>query len=619
MQLILFEQLFRESNRDEKWESNSPLQLKYVQLLVENNLLSTNEQKLASKNARVKSAPIEQFGLIERKNKLITPKGLQLLKLINDKSYKKRNNFLQIDLIALFFLQNLFFYSKKDKNENIFEIYLEIFKQMGGYLSLEEFKLVPLVKNLEFELFMSELKKIRTKKSTPTKLISLIIQNDHELNSKKEEFIQEYNNSNLEGNYFYTSKGVAGQTTVFKIMEIFETIASCKKLNKNEKNSIKELFIKSSFKVYTGYILPTQQMHITKKNFIQNYKSLFRFVRTTIKNNFATNFFNFIHSCRIKKNLDDYLDLNKRHLLLSDLFEFSSSKVSLSKIFYIILEHPNNMYKKLQEIEIKEDSLDFLLKDSYVLKKLKEYNVSSVEELKRFKYENDKKILKQTIEEKFSKQKITKEILPLFIDRTSQNDNKLQSLVTNSAKIPTIFEYIIALCWYYLDEKNLDIILNAGLSLDSQMLPKSHAVGGNADIYIEYKDHILMLEVTLTQKSNQRRAEMEPVSRHLGNLLLGITNSVKKENSYAIFIAPHLDTNVINDFRAKRSTYWERDNNFIKGMNILPFSVKDIIKLINSQKSYKELKLLFYSLLNSKTSWGSKWYKEEILKSLEKI
>ena len=54
------------------------------------------------------------------------------------------------------------------------------------------------------------------------------------------------------------------------------------------------------------------------------------------------------------------------------------------------------------------------------------------------------------------------------------------------------------------------------------MLPKSHAIGGNSDFEIKYDDHTLMIEVTLTESTNQRRAEMESVSRHLGNILLTI-------------------------------------------------------------------------------------------------
>ena len=86
--------------------------------------------------------------------------------------------------------------------------------------------------------------------------------------------------------------------------------------------------------------------------------------------------------------------------------------------------------------------------------------------------------------------------------------------------------------------------MDAGLSLDSNLLPKSHAVGGNADFVYSYTNHTLMIEVTLTEKTSQRRSEMESVSRHLGNLLLSL-DSKHRQESYCIFIAPYLDRNVL--------------------------------------------------------------------------
>ena len=99
---------------------------------------------------------------------------------------------------------------------------------------------------------------------------------------------------------------------------------------------------------------------------------------------------------------------------------------------------------------------------------------NTTRELKFYKYNQDKIKLERIIQEKFSKENLIKNILPLFKDR---QDSKIKSLVTDSATVPTIYEYVIALPWYYIDNKNIDFILKAGLSLDNDMLPKSHAVG----------------------------------------------------------------------------------------------------------------------------------------------
>ena len=173
------------------------------------------------------------------------------------------------------------------------------------------------------------------------------------------------------------------------------------------------------------------------------------------------------------------------------------------------------------------------------------------------------------------------------------------------------FEYIIAVAWYYIDNKNIDFILKAGLSLDSNMLPKSHAVGGNSDFEINYEDHTLMIEVTLTDNTNQRRAEMESVSRHLGNILLKLDKDIR-EKSYGIFVAPHLDKNILNDFRIRRLSYWENSSSHIKGMDILPIDTNDLINILKSNKTYDMLKSSFYELLAKDNDWGSNWYANEV-------
>ena len=167
------------------------------------------------------------------------------------------------------------------------------------------------------------------------------------------------------------------------------------------------------------------------------------------------------------------------------------------------------------------------------------------------------------------------------------------------------------MAWCYIDDNNIERILEAGLSLDSKLLPKSHAVGGNADFVYIYDNHHLMIEVTLTEKTNQRRAEMESVSRHLGNLLLSLDSKLQAQ-SYGIFIAPYLDKNVLNDFRSRLNCYFENDKTHIKGMQILPLSTDDIIKILESCLNYNALMPKFKQALSSSETWGSKWYQSSV-------
>lgn len=59
-------------------------------------------------------------------------------------------------------------------------------------------------------------------------------------------------------------------------------------------------------------------------------------------------------------------------------------------------------------------------------------------------------------------------------------------MVTDNADIPTIFEYVLGILWYKTSERHGKILDYMKLSLDADLLPKTHAAGGEADIVYEY-------------------------------------------------------------------------------------------------------------------------------------
>ncbi len=302
---------------------------------------------------------------------------------------------------------------------------------------------------------------------------------------------------------------------------------------------------------------------------------------------FGKKFFEFIFTARILANLNDYMDLNKRYLNLTGIFDFQNDKVSLNILFALILKHSksNEILKELSQNPVSSKLLKEYFDDKEFKKSLKKLGISNLNDIKNYKRNLDKEKLKNLLRTRFKKEDII-EILELFNDR--KNDTKIFEKITTDAKIPTIFEYIIAIAWCYIDDGCVDRILDAGLSLDSNLLPKSHALGANADFVYSYETHSLMIEATLNEKTNQRRAEMESVSRHLGNLLLCL-DARKQAQSYGIFIAPYLDKNVLNDFRSRLNCYFENEKAYVKGMKILPLSTQDLITILKSNLNYKTL------------------------------
>ena len=138
-----------------------------------------------------------------------------------------------------------------------------------------------------------------------------------------------------------------------------------------------------------------------------------------------------------------------------------------------------------------------------------------------------------------------------------RDDKRIEELVTDEAAIPTVFEYILRIIWYKVGERPGNILDFMKLSLDANLLPKTHTTGGYADIIYKYEactsypKHSLLLEATLADGNNQRRMEMEPVSRYLGNYRIRFNNPF----AYSLFISTQLDKNVVSDFRSQKDNF----------------------------------------------------------------
>ncbi|WP_165980476.1 AlwI family type II restriction endonuclease [Leuconostoc citreum] len=191
------------------------------------------------------------------------------------------------------------------------------------------------------------------------------------------------------------------------------------------------------------------------------------------------------------------------------------------------------------------------------------------------------------ISQKFPKEKIM-EILPLFSER---KDSEIHKLVSEYATIPTIFEYIVGIAWYHISNEDFSISESLNLTLDGNMLPLSHAVGGAGDIVIDYKNMTLMIEVTLMNAQAQKRGEWEPVLRHATNL----TVSRSPKNVTTLFVADELDDNTINIWRAVASVPMKATNNneFTSLVKIFPMTNSELLKVldqcIDEQKLLKDI------------------------------
>lgn len=205
------------------------------------------------------------------------------------------------------------------------------------------------------------------------------------------------------------------------------------------------------------------------------------------------------------------------------------------------------------------------------------YGVNNKQNLKEKLASERYEDFEQYINEVYPKDRIIS-LLSLFSDRS--NDKIIQHEVNEAATVPTIYEYIVAIAWYYISDKNFNIYKSLNLTLNADFEPVVHASGGAGDIVIEYSEGIVMLEVTLMNKQAQKRGEWEPVLRHSLNLKA----ENKDKETVTFFVADELDYNTINIWRAVAAVPLESttSHNEVDGVVIMPFTNQELICFLDN-------------------------------------
>lgn len=338
------------------------------------------------------------------------------------------------------------------------------------------------------------------------------------------------------------------------------------------------------------------------------------------------------HFIKTENILKEYFDLNKRVLSATEIFSFSnglslnlfskayfqdkiddlldcakkSSNVNiydyipLNNLFGgVLVTKPSKVFQKLSKVlktNVNEDNIDFILN----------------------KLNNQK--FKNLIDAKFSKNTVI-QILDNIKIQYSTNNNKIiqkkvkeiQSVVSKDASVPTTFEYITAIAWYYISEKEIQPLNSMNLTLDADFLPKTHASGGQSDLIFKYRDykklpdHDFILEVTLNKDTNQRRAEMEPVSRHLGEYKIKHPD----RKVFCAFLAHSLDKNTEIHFRQQKITPYYYQGKWAEENMIIPLIIDNVIFALKNDKTYSNLYQLFQEAYISTTPL-KEWWKVEI-------
>lgn len=588
------------------------IQLAYYNFLQEIGFIS-GDAKNKPKDAREKTSGLVALGLIDD-NRRLTDVGNELLKLSEENNFAVDNIFgLPADSF-IYFRQLLKTSLEVEKSAiRPFAITIYLIEKLGG-LSFDEFTyILPLCID---------------RKTTLQAVENIKLLREHKISIDDVIFarLMDRENYKLALKYFLTAEtvteeiiseiGINRKSRNYDKAYFPLYVALHKFYVEKNKNVVHEIFASLKKLSNTGTLW--QKFLFGKNNPAKIKKSPLEYLRHTkfdsadTELRFRSEFFATLHIIKAKRSLADYFDLNRRYMKTSDAILFADEKVTLDIIprhyFAPICENLLNIAfttsPVLQENCSLEKISDFLApNESVILNGINQefsLNLKSLQDaselLERQRYIR----LQHLIDSKFTDEQIL-QILNLIAVR---EDSEIQKLVTDNADIPTIFEYVLGILWYKVSHRNGKILDYMKLSLDVDLLPKTHAAGGEADIVYEYEktpnypQHSLLLEATLADRTNQRRMEMEPVSRHLGNHIL----RTKNFNSYCVFATNNLNINVVSDFRGRKNQrYYDTadDNNFVDGMKIIPLQIDDLKNIVENKIGYEKLYKIFEDAFQS--------------------
>ncbi len=632
-QLQLLKQFWNE-NPNIDWKNNNTLQSKYYYFMKDNNFVMGVANR-PDKDAREKTSGLVDIGVLTQNRKL-TDVG-NVIESLLDKP-RNKNNIFFIDEDSYYYLLQFLKLQKTDSGLKIkpFIAFIYMLEKLD-YLTYDEFTyLLPLCKNKYDVKKMTEIIKVKRAGIDIDTIITTKIYDMDNYLKALEEFRKEYpvtektfeiigmnrKSANYEHAYLPVYNELVNlvfhlrHNTFEERIESYNNLfAYCKKISGNAKSHWNEY-------LFMGY---------KPRTFDEEFDKKFRQLEISeVKNiiDFKRVFFEREHIIKWKVNLKEYFDLNKRYFSLTDIVKFEDDKIELDLL-------PKYYFKDIIDDLLDEELLDSKeyinlfnsvvpiekISDKYavdiesVIDNInKKLNTNLTLENINLYLENEKiKEFNKLIDDKFKEDKLLM-LLDLIKDR---KDAEINQYVTDNADIPTIFEYILGIVWYRISNKEGNILKFMNLSLDADLLPKTHAGGGMADIVYEYKEksypkHNLLIEATLSESTGQRHMEMEPVSRHLGEDISRTNN----DNDYALFIAPKLEERLILDFRNMKSRFYPKSNgDYISGLKIIPIDTEILKKFILKQKKYNELYSLFDNAYKSEIP-DPKWFKKEILEKV---
>lgn len=594
--------------------------------------LTTGDDSIKYKAAREKTSGLVDLGLINENHRL-TDVGRRILEISQSEDYKSDNQLLISKDSYVYLKQLLKTFIKTDGIiVRPFVVVLYLLSKLD-YLTYAEFTfLAPLCTSAETtELMIEDIQAIRRGEKRMEQIIIDVM-----MTKKNYKLAYQVLMDSTPNEYIITQVGLNRKSRnydkpYYPLFLLLKEVFLEKDYRKVPLLFKQTKALSNVGRIWRRYLFDTSAEAAIKK---APLKHLLPSIFDNLSNEeeFKTAFFQMTHLIKNLATLQDYFDLNRRYLNIANVILFEDEQVKLDLV-------PKQFFAS---------AIDELYKSAYSASDLLEHDCKMEEICPALKFDEREVVDRlnkelgielETIDEAYSEVEKRRydrfktlvdtrftndDLLGLLDDFDNRNDDEISKKVTDNADTPTIFEYILGIIWYKVSGYKGRILDYMKLSLDANLLPITHAAGGEADIVYEYGEtqdypaHTLLLEATLADSTNQRRMEMEPVSRHLGNHLLRTQN----KSSYCLFATNYLDKNVISDFRMRKVMpfYDTRDeSHYVLGMKIIPLQTSDLRSIIMTEKKYSELYPKYEKAYQKDTSMMPVYWYETCVKEKTEI
>ena len=602
-QLLLLDEFYNEVIKESSWNWNNELQEKYYDFMKDRAFL-TGEAKRKDKDAREKTSGLVDIGLITE-DRLITDAGRELLKITSSGDFET-NNVFNINRDSFIYLKQLL-KTSIDVSGSIVRPFIAVVKCLTEleFLSYDEFTyFVPLIRDDESaKQIISDIKLYREGKILPEEIIYKRLMQMENYKLAQEEFIASDVDENLICLVGMNRKSRSYDKPYYKLYENLKKVfLDGENIYESLLNSAKNINQKPGT-LWRSLLFKTTNIGVVRKNGKSSIHKQCPFINCKNETELKEVFFKYLHVFKAMATLSDYFDLNRRYFNITDTLIFEDRMIKLDMIpKYYFKEIIDILYTETfsRDNNLRADASLETISEAFKLDISKVYaalskdlgiTIKSPEQAATYVNDERYRRFNALIDKKFN-DSVLIELLNCFEKR---DDKRIEELVTDEAAIPTIFEYILGIIWYKVSERQGNILDFMKLSLEANLLPKTHAAGGYADIIYEYEactyypKHSLLLEATLADGNNQRRMEMEPVSRHLGDYRIRFNNPF----DYSLFVSTYLDKNVISDFRYRKIIPYTRDEETITGMKIISMDTDSLKKIIENKIKYKYLYEVF--------------------------